>query len=213
MYNPDGGCELYLAADKAKGFDLAAAANALNALPPPLVEADWDGRSEPMFPPFFSPVAEAAAGRPRPEPKPRAKRGPNATVGYRMVLMRGERRRPATRMPVESHMEVGRLLKSVICDMRARKKVYNPLNSVRSDLDDWVQCEYNREELSNDVFFDLYYHEDEVPQAALTGAARLAHHASKLAEAKRILARHYPDCAPLRSMLKAIDRAATALQA
>jgi hypothetical protein len=213
MYNPDGGCELYLAADKAKGFDLVATAKTLNALPPPFVEADWDGRSAPMVPPFFSPAAEAVAACPRPEPKARGKRGPNATVGYRMVLMRGERRRPATRMPVEGHMEVGRLLKSVIYDMRAQKKVYNALNGVRSDLDDWVQCEYDREELSSDVFFDLYYHEDEVPQTALTGVARLAHHASKLAEAKRILARHYPDCAPLRSMFKAIDKAATALQA
>jgi hypothetical protein len=213
MYNPDGGCELYLTADKAKGFDLAAAANALNALPPPFVEADWDGRSEPMSPPFFSPTAEAAAAVLRPEPRPRAKRGPNATVGYRMVLMRGERRRPATRMTVEGHVEVGRLLKSVIYDMRARKSVYNPLNGVRSDLDDWVQCEYDREELASDVFFDLYYHEDEAPQTALTGAARLTHHATKLAEAKRVLAHHYPDCAPLRSMFKAIDKAATALQA
>ncbi len=99
-------------------------------------------------------------------------------------------------------MEVGRLLKSVIYDMRARKSVYNPLNSVRSDLDDWVQCEYDREELSSDVFFDLYYHEDVAPQTALTGAARLPHHASTLVEAKRILARHYPDCAPLRSMFQ-----------
>ncbi len=32
MYSPDGGCELYLAADKAKGFDLAAAASALKRL-------------------------------------------------------------------------------------------------------------------------------------------------------------------------------------
>ncbi len=212
MYNPDGGCELYLTADKTKGFDLAVAASALNALPPPFVEADWDGRSEAMFPPFFSPSAEAAA-RARPERKPRARRGPNATVGYRMVLMRGERRRPARRMPVEGHMAVGRLLKSVIYDMRGRKSVYNPLNGVRSDLDDWVQCEYGREELSNEVFFDLYYHEDEAPQTELTGAARLAHHASTLVEAKQILARHYPDCAPLRSMFKAIDKATTALQA
>jgi hypothetical protein len=101
----------------------------------------------------------------------------------------------------------------VIYDMRNRKSIYNPLNGVRSDLDDWVQCEYNREELSSEVFFDLYYHEDEAPQTALAGAARLAHHASTLAEAKRILARHYPDCALLRSMFKAIDKAATALQA
>lgn len=57
MYNPDGGCELYLASDKTKGFDLETAVAALNALPPPFIEADWDGKSEPMFPPFESPAA------------------------------------------------------------------------------------------------------------------------------------------------------------
>ncbi|CAN5512144.1 hypothetical protein BH10PSE6_BH10PSE6_09090 [soil metagenome] len=212
MYNPEGGCELYLATDKVKGFDLAAAAEALNALPIPFVERDWDGRSEPMFPPFFSPAANIAVAARGLAPKPPAKRGQNATVGYRMVLMHNERRRPAVRMPVEGHKEVGRLLKLAIRDLSDRKRIYKPLNSVRSDLDDWVQCEYSRTELSDAVFFDLYYHEHALPEDTLTGGARTECHIANLTEAKRILASHYPDCAPLRSMLQTIDNAATALQ-
>lgn len=120
MYNPDGGCELYLAADKTKGFDLDAAISALNSLTQPFVEADWNGRSEAIMPPFVSPAATPA---PRSKPKPRAKSGPMATVGYRTMLSRKERRRPSTRMPVDAHAEVGRLLKSVIYDTRDRKRI------------------------------------------------------------------------------------------
>jgi hypothetical protein len=213
MYNPDGGCELYLATDKAKGFNLAAACAALNALPPPFVEADWNGRTDALYPPFMSPAAEARAAAPRPVAKPRAKRGPNATTGYRTILAQSERRRPAMRMPVEGHAAVGRLLKSVIYPNRARRRVYKPLDGVRCDLDDWVQCEYDRTELSDAVFFDLYYHEDELPEDSLTGAARTARHVEQLTEAKRLLAKHYPDCAPLRALFKSIDRAAAALRA
>jgi hypothetical protein len=212
MYNPDGGCELYLAADKAKGFDLDAAIAALNVLPAPYVEAHWDGRSEPMFPPFASPAREAAVAIPKP-PKPRGPRLPNATVGYRPMLARSERRRPAKRMPIEAHAEVGRLLKSVIADFPTKKRVSNGLGVVRCELDDWVQCEYSREELSNEVFFDLYYHEAVVLPDSLTGAARVARHLADLTEAKRLLSTHYADCAPVRALLKSIDKAMQALGA
>lgn len=213
MYNPDGGCELYLAADAAKGFDMDRAVAALNALPTPFAEANWDGHTEPMWPVFQSPASQLAAARPKPEPKPLAKRSSNATVGYRTLFGRSERRRPAKRMPIEGHMAVGRLLKAVIYDMRGSRGIYKPLDGVRCDLDDWVQCEYNREELSSEVFFDLYYHEDDLPQDGLTGAARAAKHAQRLDEAKGILARHYSDCAPLRALFKAIDKAGAVLAA
>jgi hypothetical protein len=213
MYSPDGGCELYLAADAAKGFDMDRAVAALNALPAPFAEADWDGHTEPVSPVFQSPASELAAARPKPEPKSRAKRGPNPTVGYRTVFGRSERRRPALRMPIEGHKAVGRLLKAVIYDMRGSRRVFKSLDGVRCDLDDWVQCEYNREELSDQIFFDLYYHEDVLPEDGLTRPARVAKHAERLDEAKGILARHYPDCAPLRALFKAIDKAGSAIAA
>ncbi len=213
MYNPDGGCELYLAADKTKGFDVDAAVAALNALPAPFVEDDWDGRSEPMFPPFFSPAAEAAAAVPHPPTKPRGPRLPNATVGYRTILARSERRRPAKRMPIEAHAEVGRLLKSVIADFPHTKWISKALGVVRCELDDWVQCEYDREELSNDVFFELYYREAVVLPSDLVGPARTARHLADLTEARRLLSANYADCAPVRSLLKSIDKSMTALRA
>lgn len=201
MYNPDGGCEMYLASDKTKGFNLKAALTALNALPPPVAEANWDGQSQTPFSTFESPAAEAKVLPNRP-----AKRGPTATVGYRTPLSGRDRRRPAAKMPIESHAEVGRHLKSVIFKVRNHNRVIDKcLNSVRCVLDNWVQCEYNRVELSDNVFFDLYYGEEKTLTDELIGETLTQRHVSNLLKARGVLAEHYPDCAPLRSLLKSID--------
>lgn len=214
MYNPDGGCELYLAADKAKGYSLAPILAILDALPPPMIEANWNGESTPAFPPFISPASLTRAAAPKADPKPRTKRSANATTGYRTLLSRSERRRPSKRMPIEAHAEVGRLLKSVIAKSYARQGVYNRLNAVRSDLDDWVQCEYNREELPSEVFFDLYYHEDQdAVGTRLSGPALKDRHIANLERAKQVLAQHYPDCEPRRALFKSTDAAIKSLQA
>jgi len=116
-------------------------------------------------------------------------------------------------MPVDGHAEVGRLLKSVIYDIRGRESTYKALDGVRSDLDDWAQCEYNRSELSDEVFFGLYYHEEDVLRSDLRGAARTEAHVKNLEAATDLLARYYPDCAPVRSLLKSIDKSISALRA
>jgi hypothetical protein len=212
MYYPDGGCVLYLATDKAKGHSLASIVAALDALSPPIVEAKWNGISAPPSPPFVSPAARPKADAPQPA-SASGKRNPPATVGYHPPLGGRERRRPAKRMPIEAHAEVGRLLKSVIAKTYGRQGVYNRLNIVRSDLDDWVQREYNRAELSDERFFGLYYHEGSKAEAdGLTHQALRDRHVANLEQAKRILAQHYPDCAPLRGILKSIDAATRSLR-
>ncbi len=55
MYNPDGGTRLYLIADSTKGIALAPIVAALNQLPAPIIEEDWNGESAPSIPIFFSP--------------------------------------------------------------------------------------------------------------------------------------------------------------
>jgi hypothetical protein len=186
---------------------------ALDALPPPIVEADWSGISAPLFPSFVSPAARAKTVGPRPVPKTSGKRGPRATVGYRPPFSRNERRRPAKRMPIEAHAEVGKLLKSVIVKTRRRQGVHNRLNIVRNDLDDWVQCEYKRAELRDERFFGLYYREDSDPEAdGLPPQALKDRHVTNLEQAKCILNQHYPECVPLRGTLKSIDAAIKSLR-
>lgn len=212
MYYPEGDCALYLAADKRTDHRLKAMLAALDSLVPPVVEAGWNGESTPVVPPFLSPAAKAKAQAPKPMPQSQGKRAPRATVPYRMALQRTERRRPAKRMPIEAHVEVGERLKSVIAQCRDRRGVCNRLKRVRCDLDDWVQCEYNRSELSDDKFFGLYYREDSSASGRPgVGQALADSQIVELERAKTLLVQHYPDCAPLRAMIKNIDAAIQAL--
>lgn len=93
MYFPDGGCELYLAADKAKGYSLAPILAALDALPPPIVEENWNGHTSPAMGSFVSPAALSKQEAPPIPPQLRPKPASRATVSYRLALT-GERRRP-----------------------------------------------------------------------------------------------------------------------
>jgi hypothetical protein len=73
-------------------------------------------------------------------------------------------------MPIEGHRLVGRLLKSTLIGTRGRG--HRRVDAIRCELDNWVQCEYNRDELSDEVFFDLYYHE--LPESDPLAATRIA---------------------------------------
>lgn len=212
MYAPDVGSRLYLVADAAKGVPLEPIAAALDQLAPPIVEQAWRGESAPMLPFFVSPgaVAKLATAKEKP-PAARKPAGPRNSIGYVQTFV-GPQRRPKARMPIEAHAEVGRLLKSVLTATYHRKGVYNRVNAIRSELDEWTQREYNHAELPNEQFFELYYHESgSTFERALSEAVR-AHHGTSLTEAKKILVQHYPDCPPLRSLLQKLDAAQKSLQ-
>lgn len=212
MYAPDVGSRLYLVSDETKGIPLQPITAALDKLPAPIVEAAWEGESAPTLPFFVSPgtIAKAAAEKDKPKTPPKSN-GQRNSVGYVQTFV-GPQRRPKGRMPIEVHTEVGRLLKSVLVATYHRKGVYNRVNAIRSELDEWVQREYNGAELSNEQFFDLYYHESgSTFSRSLTEAERETHSES-LAHVKKLLGEHYLDCPPLRSLLKKVDAAVKSLQ-
>jgi len=214
VYNPEGKCELYLAADKAGGYDLAPIVEALDALPPPFVEEHWTGVSSLMRPRFQSPGDKIKAAAPKPPPKPRGKTGPRVTVGYHAMFDSRARRRPDARMPMEAHTEVGYLIKKVLAECWARAGVVKRLERVRTDLDDWVQREYGPGELPDAKFFDLYYRGDEhrgprVPPGVAWKKTQLEH----LQRVQSILKQHYPDCPPRRTLIASSDYAIKSLKA
>lgn len=55
MYNPDGDSQLYLFSQVGRGLPLDEVVARLDRLPAPMVEAQWDGTSADVMPPFFSP--------------------------------------------------------------------------------------------------------------------------------------------------------------
>jgi hypothetical protein len=213
MYCPDGGSSLFLAADASKGYSLEPILSILAAAAPPIVVADWDGESRPFLPPFVSPgrltEIEVKAASTKPKQRPR---GANNSVKYNNFPF-GMGRRPRARMPVEGHKKVARLLKSVLIGTHHRAGVHRRVEAIRCELDSWVQREYTRDELSDEVFFDLYYHELPKDDPLAAPPAGRDRHIASLTEAAATLARYYPECLPLRALLKKADLAISSLRA
>jgi hypothetical protein len=210
MYRPDGGTSLFLAADASKGYSLEHAISKLATAPAPIVVANWDGESKPFT--FVSPAREAKIDAKSISPKARQRpRGTGNSVRYSFDLSVG--RRPKGRMPIEGHKAVGRLLKSVLVGTRQRAGVHSRVGAIRCELDNWVGCEYKRGELPDEVFFDLYYHRlPEGDPLAVSPASRDRHIAS-LAEVAATLTRNYPECPPLRTLVRKVELAIASLQA
>lgn len=212
MYRPDGGTSLFLLADMSKGDLLEPIISRLADAPAPIVASAWNGESRPIVPAFVSPgqLAEIEA-KARVVKTAGERRGSNNSVAYSMFLS-GARRRPKTRMPIEGHKLVGRLLKSILIGTRARAGVHRRVDAIRCELDNWVQCEYKRDELSDDVFLDLYYHELPEGDALAAAPASRDRHIVTLDEVKATLVRYYPECPALRQLLKNADLAIASLR-
>jgi len=206
MYLPEA-AQMYLVSDKVKGLPLAPIIAALDALPAPITPEMWDGESAPLLPPFISPGAIAKEKERQTRPKSSPKSAPRNTVVYIMTLV-GPQRRPNARMPIETHKEIGSLLKSILAVSYNRNGIYNPLNSVRSELDEWVQREYpSEEELPNEHFLELYYRDPHSTFDRKLDEHAMARHMQSLESIKTLLIKHYPQCAPLRTILKKLERA------
>jgi hypothetical protein len=212
MYAPDIGSRMYLNSSLTKGVPLAKIVAALDGLPPPVVEADWSGESAPFWPMFVSPgaIARAAEVKAKP-PALRKPAGSRNTVAYTQPLV-GPQRRPNTRMPLDAHTRVGHLLKSVAAVTYGRPGAYNRVNAVRSELEAWVQREYRSEaEMPQEQFVNLYCGETDQSAPRSMVEADRARHCSSLEAASKLLVEHYPDCAPLRGLLKKLDMAQKSL--
>jgi hypothetical protein len=167
----------------------------LNSLPAPIVSEPWHGDSAAYEPVFVSPAREASGRIKRARPRP-PYRGEvrNRAAAFGNVIT-GMQWRPAARMPVSAHREAGLILNALLEAPNLLARTYRQVNQVRSDLDEWVQREYTAAELPHEEFSDLYYGESE-PSSL-----------SPLAIVDRVISllkKHYPDCAPRRSMFRTL---------
>lgn len=214
IYFPDGGSELYLLSDRERGIALEPVEIVLSSLDEAVVP-DNCSRINLTAKPFVTPgevqmkVEKTAKALTRKIPKQPHK--PSNAVPYKMFLTSG--RRPKAAMSVEKHSEVGKLLKAVLVATEGRAGVSKRVDHVRSELDNWVQMEYDRASLPDSVFFDLYYHEQlDVPEAerGLSGRARQV---ERLQDAKAILIGAYPESKPLQDVVRKLDLAIKSLDA
>jgi hypothetical protein len=186
---------------------------ALASLRTPKTADDWQGESAPYRPIYVTPGNKLT--RPTSKPfapiEPWAMRERKATIPYRMSFG-DQQRKPNFKMPINWHKTVGGLLKEVISGCEFRAGVKNRLESIRHDLDDWVQCEYKVSELPSDEFFDLYYHEKSQPLRRSIPVEDRDRYLTMLQEAYEILNDQYPDCSPLQRLLGKLDAAKRSLQ-
>ncbi len=93
-----------------------------------------------------------------------------------------------------------------------RPGVREKLDRVRSELDDWVQVEYDRQELDMERFSAMYYGALGAPFKQRPTAAERSALLAAIGRVREQLARHYPDCEPRRRLYQPIDRAERSAQ-
>lgn len=209
MYNPDGGCTMFLIARTENASRLEAWNPAFARLAPGPTVADWQGASAPYSPIFRSPAEVTAGATPRRPPDARLQHATKATVPYSGILARG--RRPNARMPIEVHEEVGRVLQEIGATCGGRDGVSSRIDQVRSELDEWVQREYSSAELDFQRFSDMYYHGPDLSLARSITVAKKDEALTGLAHVEALVREHYPDCAPLRWICERLDGARKSL--
>jgi hypothetical protein len=209
-HNPYAGTGLFVLSHKKRGIPLPQVLQALAQLERPIDDRNWQGSSGPVVPPFYSPGWELEHKlKSTKQPKKTRPLGPRKTVEFFMFGV-GKCRRPDARMPITSHTEVGTGLKQLLVRYAKRPGVYNRLDHVRSELDEWVQREYTRSELGDEQFFDLYYHE-----TALVDSAAERDFQSDIASILRIkntIESHYPPCPPVRRLIGKLDLVVGSMQ-
>lgn len=209
MYAPGAGSSLHvLARDAHLAQRVVGSTGRLRVCP---VDETWTGTSAPSRPVYRSPVEAAGRKSVKAPRDPRLARSTATTTPYALVLS-GHSRKPTGRMPLDAHDAVARDLRMAIGSAEYRPGVRERLDRVRSELDDWVQVEYDRQELDMERFSEMYY-------GALGAAFRrrptVAERAALLAAIGRIreqVARRYPDCEPLRRLIRLIDHAQRSAQ-
>lgn len=209
MYAPGAGSSLHLLArDTRIAERVLVSTSRLRVCP---VDETWTGTSAPSRPVYRSPVEAAGHKNVRAPRDPRLARSTATTTPYALVLS-GHSRKPTGRMPLDAHDEVARALRMAIGSAEYRPGVREKLDRVRSELDDWVQVEYDRQELDMERFSEMYYGALGSPfKRRPTSAERSA----LLAAIERIreqLARHYLDCEPLRRLQRLVDHAEQSAQ-
>lgn len=209
MHNPHGGCSLFLIA---KDPQLVSRIEQLAQSIPEMPRA-WAGESANGWPAYRSPGELAARpdGRGYMPPNPLAPKSvPRGTKAF-VQMFAGPKLRPDARMPIAAHDEAAGLLDGLLSITHERPGLYNRIDTVRSTLDEWVQREYNYSELPNVTFHALYYRNGHREWRKSITTAERAELAMKIAQLRTILSRHYPDCQPLRGLLRKLDLAEKSL--
>lgn len=189
---------MYVMGDRSSDYDFDGLLSRIDALAPPLLGKDVEGESTNDFSVFLSPAATTKQDKRRAKAKgtilPRAS---NATVPYNFYDGNSGRR-PNGRLSLAQHKECGDIIKAVLKRDGRPFGVYQRLNRVRSEMEDWLNAENPRDAIPADQFFDYYYHDPDLSGANYRDASTRDGKRDLLSKLITILQKGYPDCQPIR---------------
>jgi hypothetical protein len=206
MYFPHN-CDLYVATDVSNGYELDHLLAKINAMPAPLVVSEWSGDSVSSWDTFTSPKAHTPQDVRRARPRGTIFPAATATSLPFSFNMGTTRRRPRGALGVPGHIEVGSIIKAVISSRERPWSAYTRLNTLRSNLEDWMSLEIGPKELEGPEFFDVYYRETPSDASFKEVATTRQGVIDLLRTLKSKLQAAYLDSAPLRTELKRVDMA------
>jgi len=187
--------DFFLAADAVGDFDIDGLVTKLDNGPDPIVHANWRGLSERGHRVFLTPAAKTSRDARRAKAKDTIVRFPsNTTVPYA-----GDKRKPKANMSFGQHQELGLKLKALIYDGAISWAASRRLNSVRSELENWLFVEWP--ELDNEHnLLAVYYgsHDDDNPysrKVQTSGEACVI-----VNQMHDTLRNFYPNCGSLRKI-------------
>jgi hypothetical protein len=121
----------------------------------------------------------------------------------------GRQRRPNANLPVELHRELGRLLKAVLDATPRGSRIHFMIDEIRSALDDWAMRQSTTRQLDQIEFNSLYYSGCARERLLAMGSDEIVAH---LEAVIKIVQRHYPVCAPSKSLIRLAWRAICSIQ-
>lgn len=202
IYYP-GACGFYIASPAGQGYDFDRLIRVINAIPEPVLADNWPGISAANHEVFVSPMAATPQDRRRAQAKGTIMRLPSkTTLPYSSGSMN---RRPNGSMPVDGHVEAGRMIKAILQSRFKPWAVNKRMDSIRSTLEDWLGLEIHPDRLPGREFFDVYYHglDESDPYVVATQSTQGV--IDLLMKLKESLQNSYPDCAPLRKLTGKVE--------
>lgn len=193
---------LYLVCRLEFDDELRNIARRVDALDPPfddeLMRDEWPGASASADPVFVTQGRRNSGKIKRALPSPPLagqRRDSAIAFGSHPLAMRWK---PDRRLPIDDHIEAGRLLKALFVHGRVPALVRHAANTTRSQLEDWLLAEYRLDELPQENFTEIYY--GDAPDLTLFPLGMLA-------RVIELLQDGYPDCAPRRALLRPLFNA------
>lgn len=205
MYNPYA-CDLYVAVQGAG--DVQALVTKIDRMPPPVMSNKWPGESAGSWEVFTSPLALTAQDRRRARCRGTIYPAASAKTLPYSYGFNSTRRRPAGALGIEGHQEVGRIIKAIAQSDQRPWGVYQRMNALRGELENWLHLEIGPDALQGPEFFDVYYHEIEDDLPFIKEAETREGVLSLLQRLRDRLSAAYPSCGPLRQQLGRIDSSA-----